>query len=242
MIPPKPDPLPFEEDLLRELRIERPAEDGARERVARRLGFAALSPELARDSSTVEHAGASAASNAAGFAGTRALGLASLTFVLGAAAGVAGQAWLDPPEIKIVYLERRAERAATVKGASSSEPEPVASSAPPVFAPTSALRVSVAASAASTSRAELGPEVTLLDQARKALSDRQHSRAFELLGRHAQLFPASVLEQEREALQIKALVATGRRAEARARAQQFRSRFPKSMLLDSIEKALATIP
>jgi hypothetical protein len=242
MIPTKSDPTPFEEDLLRELRIERPAEDGARERVASRLGFVALAPGVPRDGAFGEQRGANATSNAAAFAGTRALGLASLTFVLGAAAGVTGQAWLDRPEVRVVYLERRAERARSVNDARAIEPDPLASSAPPASAIARAVKVPVAASVASSSRQELGPEVTMLDQARKALSEGHYSRAFELLGSHARLFPASILEQEREALTIKALVATGSSAKARARAQQFRARFPKSMLLDSVEKAVATIP
>lgn len=250
MIPIKPDPTPFEEDLLRELRIERPAEDGARERVATRLGFAALAPEVARDGGSVERTTAEVVSKAATLAGTRALGLASLTFVLGATAGVTAQAWLNPPEVKIVYLERREPRALSVNGAPSSDPEPVVPSAPPRSAVTRAAKTPAAASAASPTSApapansgtELGPEVTMLDQARRAMSERRYSRAFELLGSHARLFPASVLEQEREALTIKALVATGSHAEARTRAQQFRSRFPKSMLLDSVEKAVGTIP
>ncbi len=221
MTPTPSDPSPFEEDLLRELRTERPAEDGARERVATRLGFAAVAPEVARDTGAVEHGGASAVSNVASLSAIRALGLASLTFALGAAAGVTGQAWLSAPEVKIVYLERPAQRTVSVNDAASShrEPESVTSSAPPVAALASPAKVPVAASAASAAsatnaassgRQELGPEVTMLDQARKALSERNYARAFELLASHARLFPTSVLEQEREALQIKALVATGR--------------------------------
>ena len=121
MTPIPSDPSPFEEDLLRELRTERPADDRARERVAARLGFAALAPEAVRDSGALEHGGASSVSNAAGLSAIRALGLASLTFALGAAAGVTGQAWLDPAEVKVVYLERPAQRSVSVNEASSSD-------------------------------------------------------------------------------------------------------------------------
>jgi hypothetical protein len=255
MSAPSPDPTPFEEDLLRELRIERSAREGARERVASRLGLSALAPQGEQGGPVVEPTGANTALKAAAFAGTRAVGLAGITFVLGAAAGATGHAWLARPEVEIVYLERQAPRAVSARPVAPSEPEP--GSPPALSTPPNALGASNRASAASEPRAsseasapsgassgaaELGPEITMLDQARKALSEGRHARAFELLGRHARLFPASVLEQEREALTIKALVATGRLTEARARAEKFKSRFPQSMLLFSIEKALAKNP
>jgi hypothetical protein len=48
--------------------------------------------------------------------------------------------------------------------------------------------------------------------------------------------------EEREALSIKAFIASGNYAEARARSGRFRTRYPRSLLLPSIDEALSEIP
>jgi hypothetical protein len=59
---------------------------------------------------------------------------------------------------------------------------------------------------------------------------------------HARRYPDSVMIEEREALAIKALVGQGSLAEARARGERFRARFPRSLLISSIDETLGTIP
>jgi hypothetical protein len=180
--------------------------------------------------------------------GVPGIALVALGLAVGAAAGAAGQAFFTPPETKVVYLERRVERTrVTMIPAPSTAPSSPPSS-PLELAPVRQARGPAAVSSAGEEPGavtpeveqpgELGPEVTLLDRARRALSEGDAARAQALLLEHARRFPKSLLTQEREALVIKALAASGRRDAARARAAEFEQRYPKSLLLDSIKKAL----
>jgi hypothetical protein len=60
-----------------------------------------------------------------------------------------------------------------------------------------------------------------------------------LLHDHAAQFPASWLAEERAALSIRALAATGQRTEARAQLAQFEARFPGSLHTQRLARALA---
>jgi hypothetical protein len=80
-------------------------------------------------------------------------------------------------------------------------------------------------------------EAKLLEQARKELAARP-DHALALLRDHATQFPASWLEEERAALSIRALAATGQRTEARAELTQFEARFPGSLHTQRLERAL----
>lgn len=80
-------------------------------------------------------------------------------------------------------------------------------------------------------------EAKLLEQARQELSTRP-DRALILLRDHATQFPSSWLEEERAALSIRALVATGQRTEARAQLTQFEARFAGSLHTPRLERAL----
>jgi hypothetical protein len=75
-----------------------------------------------------------------------------------------------------------------------------------------------------------------------ALANGDRDRAIAALEQHARSFPTGQLEEEREALWIQALVAAGDGAQARARADRFRRRFPGSIQHDVVAAALATIP
>jgi hypothetical protein len=89
---------------------------------------------------------------------------------------------------------------------------------------------------------DLSAEQALLDTARAALVRGQGADALAPLERHAQRFPRGVLSEEREALEVNALVASGRYAEARQRGEQFFARHPGSLLRPSVEAALEAIP
>ena len=82
---------------------------------------------------------------------------------------------------------------------------------------------------ASAAPKDDGPqaEVKLLERAQDALRSRP-AEALALCNDHAQRFPSGMLVQEREVIAIEALVKTGRKDEARKRADRFRSRFPGS--------------
>jgi outer membrane protein assembly factor BamD (BamD/ComL family) len=86
---------------------------------------------------------------------------------------------------------------------------------------------------------QLAAERVLVEQARSALARGQPKAALEVLLRHQHDWPLGQLVEEREALWILALVADGRKDEARGRAELFRERYPKSILLRSINSALA---
>jgi len=85
-------------------------------------------------------------------------------------------------------------------------------------------------------------EARLLEQARRELA-AQPGRALVLLREHAAQFPESWLEEEREAMLIRALAQTGQGAAASQQLAHFRTRFPHSVhtrLLDhALEQALA---
>ncbi|HVZ75155.1 MAG TPA: hypothetical protein VHJ20_22390 [Polyangia bacterium] len=92
------------------------------------------------------------------------------------------------------------------------------------------------ASVATTSA--LSAEQALLDPARGALARHDGAAALALLDQHAHRFPDGALAQEREAMTIHALVLTGDRDRARARAQAFRARYPGSLFGPMIDASL----
>ncbi|MBX7097238.1 MAG: hypothetical protein K1X89_05985 [Myxococcaceae bacterium] len=120
-------------------------------------------------------------------------------------------------------------------------PAPVVapSSAPPSVAPAPAvpavmpalpkppLRALPKTVAPAPPEADLG-ELELLQQAMTAIQSKDFSGGRALLDRHAQRFPRSDLEQEREVLRIEALVGLGALEEARGLAEAFNQRWPTS--------------
>ena len=85
-------------------------------------------------------------------------------------------------------------------------------------------------------------ELSLLERARSTLSEGHPQATLQLLREHHSLYPKSVLQQEREALAIRALLGAGRRSEAQRRAQTFIQAYPTSALRGSVERAVASIP
>lgn len=88
----------------------------------------------------------------------------------------------------------------------------------------------------------LSAERALLDKARRALIDGRYDAALRALGAHRHKFSRGLLVEEREALTVRALAASGRFAEARRRAARFSERFPKSMFAGTVSEALQSIP
>lgn len=78
-------------------------------------------------------------------------------------------------------------------------------------------------------------EIGLLSRAQQALV-AQPALAFTLAERHRRLFPDGLLAQEREVIAIEALRGLQRTAEAEARAQRFRARYPRSAHLPRVER------
>jgi outer membrane protein assembly factor BamD (BamD/ComL family) len=85
---------------------------------------------------------------------------------------------------------------------------------------------------------QLKAERALLDVARGALEGEDGAAALAATAQHERKFPNGALVQEREAMAVRALMLLGRAAEARARAERFRTRFPESPLLPTIQSAI----
>ncbi|HEX4403318.1 MAG TPA: hypothetical protein VH560_00715 [Polyangia bacterium] len=82
-------------------------------------------------------------------------------------------------------------------------------------------------------------ELSLLRQAQQALRDGQARRALDLAERHASLYPRSQLALERGALRVFAFCALGRKADARALANELLAAAPRSPLRTSLEESCA---
>jgi outer membrane protein assembly factor BamD (BamD/ComL family) len=77
----------------------------------------------------------------------------------------------------------------------------------------------------------------LFRQAQGALGSNP-SLALALCARHEKQFPRSAFGQERDVLMIDALIRTGRRSEAEARANRFRAAYPRSAHVRRIDSML----
>ena len=75
----------------------------------------------------------------------------------------------------------------------------------------------------------------LIEQARSALARGEAETALAPLLEHRQAFPEGRLTEERDALEIQALVALGRVDEATSRAAAFRENHPTSLLRPAID-------
>jgi hypothetical protein len=105
--------------------------------------------------------------------------------------------------------------------------------------PSAVERLSVArASTAET----LAAERALLDEARGDLRSGNVAGALSSLDAHARRFPAGVLAEERDAMNVRALVAAARIEDARAAGLRFRAAHPGSLLAPTVDDALDSIP
>ncbi|MEZ4227304.1 MAG: hypothetical protein R3B13_40580 [Polyangiaceae bacterium] len=86
-------------------------------------------------------------------------------------------------------------------------------------------------------KADRAAEMALLRKAQDAVASNP-SAALGYVSEHRQSFPRSVFSQERDVLEITALVRLGRRAEAEAKADAFARAFPKSGHLRRIDSVL----
>jgi hypothetical protein len=85
-------------------------------------------------------------------------------------------------------------------------------------------------------------ELKLLRQARANVAAARFSAALGSIAEHERRFPAGRLREERDALRVKALAGLGRSDEARAAAERFGARYPRSVLSPGIEAATRRAP
>jgi hypothetical protein len=173
-----------------------------------------------------------------GWLASHAVGVAAVTFVVGAATGAGVLSAMRPPPVeRVVYVDRPSPSAfplevpAPASATSASPPASVVEGTPPSPRP-------VGAAASSSLSLERG----VLADARAALASGDAARALRLSDEHLRRFPRPQLGEEREAIAIQALVGLGRYDEARVRAARFRAGSPHSVLLPAIDAALASIP
>jgi hypothetical protein len=164
------------------------------------------------------------------------IGPIAVAFLAGGAAGVFADRWVAPVPPQIVYVQ--------VAGSAVPEEQvpPVESTAVSARPPPAAPPKVVIASRSSAAEPDLRAERELLDRARAAFAAGDPAATLAAVDLHAKKFPDGRLEEEREALAVKALVGVGRYEEARLRGARFRSRFPGSFLSPAIEEVLRTIP
>ena len=174
----------------------------------------------------------------------------------GGLAGGALHATLAPHALRVVYVERSSSTGSRMPAESSSSavestPPPETQSAEALVRssnttlPTSPERPSPAEATASGSTpvdSALAKERALLDAARRALGSGDLGACLTELSKHARVFPAGKLAEEREAMTVNALVGVGRYAEARQKADRFARRYPHSFLAPSVEAAIAAMP
>jgi hypothetical protein len=87
----------------------------------------------------------------------------------------------------------------------------------------------------------LAAERAIVDVARQALGAGDGVAALESVALHERQFPSGLLEEEREAIAVKALALLGRTGEAGSRAARFLARYPRSLLGPPVERALASL-
>ena len=92
-----------------------------------------------------------------------------------------------------------------------------------------------------SSEGSLTQESPLLASARERIAGHAPAEAIAVLAQHARRFPHGQLEEEREALWVQALVASGDAKAARARALEFRRHFPRSIQLYIVEAAVSAM-
>jgi hypothetical protein len=163
------------------------------------------------------------------------IGLAMTAFCLGGLSGAGVYAVVAPSKTRTLYVEYPisvpepnpfASRGGTARSDSAARRQEASSGAPDKIAKGGSARDSLAA------------ERTLLDGARKDLARGESAGAARTLEAHARRYPTGLLQEEREALTIKALVDEGRTDEARRRGAKFKERFPRSLFGPAVDEAL----
>lgn len=180
----------------------------------------------------------------AGIAGSAMGKLGPALFVLGAVTGgvVGGTAvWLRTRNVEPTVIERvvRVEvpvpvPAPVAEVTEAPEPPPGIAARPPVK-PAAKPAVEKPSAHQPSRDEQLAAERALVEAARVALTRGRVDEALSSLERHEREFADGRLAEERESLAVQALLARGDTPGARRRADQFRQRFPTSLLRPLID-------
>jgi TolA-binding protein len=85
-------------------------------------------------------------------------------------------------------------------------------------------------------------ELAILQRARAAVAGGRFATALEAVAEHQRRFPNGLLQEEREALRVKALAGLGKSDDARTAAQRFREKFPNSVLAPRLDAGTPRAP
>ena len=167
------------------------------------------------------------------------LGLGAALFLTGALTGGLIHAQLAAPVIVRELVTAPAPVVAPPLVPAPMTPEPMT---PEPMRPEPPLKPVIVKRAAPTpiapAQTGLERERRLLEPARTALTRGMATQALTLLEQHGQEFPSGELAEEREALGVQALAVSGSMDAARARARAFAARFPDSLFLPVVERAI----
>lgn len=97
----------------------------------------------------------------------------------------------------------------------------------------------VPAPAQTSARATPGDELKAVDDARAAFVDGRHDLTLGRIASYRQTFPSGRFVAEIDALEVQALAALGRRAEARAKAARYLAEHPRSPYAQRVRAAAA---
>jgi hypothetical protein len=161
--------------------------------------------------------------------------LALLAGVAGGAAALVGRRW-NRPEPMVPSAEPLIQRAPISVPKHSAtptvEPEPTVAREPDSIAKSRRTGHPV------TPQESYAAELRLLQRAQAAYAGRDFPGALALVSEHDRRFPNGRLAEEREALRVRSLAASGHRDEARRSAAAFANRFPRSVHLPRLAEAV----
>lgn len=170
-----------------------------------------------------------------------ALAVGAASFVAGGVAGVGGDRMLNRPAPVEIAAPQRVAPAPPTLPEPEPEPEPVIEPqvvAPPAPALNRAAKASLKPTPPAEANDELGDERSLVEQARTALGRGSPADALTALSAHERRYPRGQLAEERLAMQVLTLTSLGRHDEARARAEEFRARFPNGLFRSAVDSAV----
>lgn len=144
----------------------------------------------------------------------------------------------SPRAAPVAPVPPRSGQAASIHAEVDSPPGPPPGSSVARFGSASSPEVMSPEGRAAARASQLEAERKGLAEARQALHGGNAARALGLLTQLNQRFPQLLLAQEHEALSIRALAASGARAQARARAERFVALYPTSPLTPGVQEIL----
>jgi len=176
-----------------------------------------------------------------------AAGGAAIAYRVGERVERARHVAVAPPPVSVSDSSVAIMASSALSATSSAEPQSatraVASSsgASAPSHPHTSAQATAPAQAGTERDAKLAEELALVQTARTALVRGDAPGALDAAEIHRQRFPSGRLVEERESIAIQALVSLGRGDEARRRAADFERKYPTSMLLPAISRALRSI-